>query len=105
MDIDLEKEKIRNMMRHRLQAQVEKERLSKSHAVMAKVRSLAVFHQAKTIMFYCATDQELSTQDLIEEAHQKGKRILLPYVDPVTHEIKPSRIENLKEDLVLGSYD
>ena len=105
MDINLEKEKIRKTMRAQLQTQTEKERLSKSRAIAAKILNINAFRQAKTVMFYYATDKEVATQELIQEALKEGKQVLLPYVDQTIRGIRPSMIENLNHDLAPGSYD
>ena len=105
MDIDLEKEKIRKIVRAELKKRPETERLNKSRAIAAKILNTDAFREAKTVMFYYAADEEVTTQKLIEEAFKTGKQVALPYIDQAAGEIQASIVENLSDDLARGSYD
>lgn len=105
MSIDVEKEKIRKAMRFELKKHPETDRVNKSRVITEKISNLEPFQKAKTIMFYDATDEEVSTRELMERAKRKGKRILLPYVDQAAGKIRPSIINDLDKDLTHGNYD
>lgn len=104
MNIDQEKEKIRKAMRAEIAAQTEKERLNKSNLVAAKLRKIGSFEQAKTILFYYATDREVATKELILEAIQKKKKVALPYMNKNSSTIHAAFVTNIESDLVRGDY-
>ena len=104
MNKALEKEKIRELMRAKLRSQPEEERVHKNQVITNQILKMKVFQQAKTILFYYALPEEVSTKQLIEEAIQMGKSAALPYVDLKAGDLWPSIIENLKADLASGNY-
>ena len=91
-------------MRAQLLSQAEKERLSKSALVATKLRKIDSFKKAKTVMFYYALKEEIDTLELILEALQKNKKVLLPYADKTSGSINPAEIKNLDRDLISGAY-
>lgn len=103
-NITQEKEKIRQVIRGKLKSHTLHERELKSRQISEKLKQETIFKNAKTIMFYLATDEEVQTRNLIEEAFAQGKRILLPYIHRETGELKPSRVRDLTLDLEKGSY-
>jgi 5-formyltetrahydrofolate cyclo-ligase len=92
-------------MRAMLGNQKETERLNKSREIAEKILETEAFQKAKTIMFYDATDKEVTARELIEKALNEGKQVLLPYVDQMVSEIRPSLVKNLEDDLRRGNYD
>ncbi|MBI4357777.1 MAG: 5-formyltetrahydrofolate cyclo-ligase [Candidatus Omnitrophica bacterium] len=104
MNIDVEKQRIRSEVRAELRTRGGVERLRKSRSIVAKIQKMDVFQQARTIMFYYATEEEVATQELIEVALESGKQVTLPYIDQATDEIRPSIVRSLNDDLGRGSY-
>jgi 5-formyltetrahydrofolate cyclo-ligase len=104
MDIVLEKEKIRAAMREALKKQSLAERHHKSQTIAAKLSKDDAFKNAKTVLFYLSTEQEVQTKLLIEAALRSGKKVALPYLNNDICEMKPSLISNLDTDLEKGCY-
>ncbi len=91
-------------MREWLKAHPKDERDKKSRMISAKLRKDDTFRNAKIIMVYLATDEEVETRDLVSHLFAKGKRVAVPCVDKNVGEIKASFIHDLENDLTEGSY-
>ncbi len=104
MDIELEKQQIRAWMRQKLKAQSEADRYQKSREVAQKLKKDASFQDAKAIMFYISTEEEVETKGLLSDILKIGKKIAVPYMDKNSSEIKPSFIQSIDADLAKGNY-
>ena len=104
MSIDAEKEEIRFVMRNQLKSQTAASRGKKSGQIALKLRKDAAFQNAKTIMFYLATDEEVETKDLILQALKEGKKAAVPAVVRTDGHLTPSLIQDLENDLNKGNY-
>jgi len=104
MSISQEKEKIRSEMRQKLMLQSLEDCRKKSLQVTQKLLKDDSYLNAKTIMFYVATPEELQTDSMIEHALGNGVQVLLPFVDSKLQMLKPARVRNLKDDLTKGLF-
>jgi 5-formyltetrahydrofolate cyclo-ligase len=77
-DLALTKRAIRNTILARLNIQKEEDRTEKSSLIKKRLFRQSVFKKAKTVMFYIALSGEVDTKDMIKEAQNLGKKILVP---------------------------
>lgn len=73
----------------------------RSIKILNKFISLKEFKQAEVIMFYASFGSEVETFDIIDEAMNIGKKILLPRVDKSKDSLKLYEIKSL-DDLRYG---
>jgi len=76
----------------------------KSRRIKQRLQALKKFREAECLMLYCAFNNEVDTIEIITEALEQRKKILLPQTDIAEHEIVPRWVSNLDDDLRPGSY-
>ncbi|MDD5565924.1 MAG: 5-formyltetrahydrofolate cyclo-ligase [Candidatus Omnitrophica bacterium] len=74
----LTKQKIRTTILHRLRIQKEADRARKSWRIKQKLFKTPVFKKAKVVMSYVSFDGEVDTEDMIQDALNLGKTIVVP---------------------------
>lgn len=72
------KRQIRSKIRLRLKIQKEDTRSRKSRQIKERLFRTRVFQKAKNIMFYIAFDGEVDTKEMIKEAQNLGKTVIVP---------------------------
>ncbi|MCX7926922.1 MAG: 5-formyltetrahydrofolate cyclo-ligase [Candidatus Omnitrophica bacterium] len=77
-DITLTKQKIRNKILYKLKMQKELKRIKKSRQIKEKLFRSRLFKNAKTVMFYMSFGGEVDTSEMIREAHEIGKTVVVP---------------------------
>jgi len=77
-EVALTKQQIRTTILSRLRRQKEEIRTAKSRAIKEKLFRTKAFTRAKTVMFYIALDGEVDTKEMILEAQNLGKTIVVP---------------------------
>ncbi|MDD5731100.1 MAG: 5-formyltetrahydrofolate cyclo-ligase [Candidatus Omnitrophica bacterium] len=77
-DAQLTKQLIRNKILFKLKIQKEEDRNRKSRIIKEKLFRIRVFQKAKTVMFYIPLNDEVDTREMIKEAQNLGKNILVP---------------------------
>ena len=87
-----------------LRNQREEDRLRKSLIIQKKFFLTQAFLKAKTILFYASFDGEVETFNMMRQTQGHGKNIALPYIMKENKIIVPILIDNLEEDLEIGSY-
>lgn len=71
----------------------------KSGTILARLRALPAYREARAVLFYFPINNEVDTVPLIREALEE-KRVLLPYMEDG---IKAARVTDL-DDLTEGMY-
>jgi 5-formyltetrahydrofolate cyclo-ligase len=74
-----------------------------SEKVSSNVMSLREFKEAKRIASYVATEDEVETAPLIEQAISLGKEVFVPAVDATSYDLKFIQIQSLG-DLSPGRF-
>jgi len=59
---------------------------------------------ARTILFFAPLPGELDLWPLLEEAAREGKKVALPWFDPVAQTYRARRVENLTREIVTGKF-
>ena len=103
MDYD-PKEALRKRLLGLLRNQKEESRFQKSALIYSKLFARQEFKDAKIIMFYVSFDGEVDTREMIKEAMEQGKKVVLPITITEEKKIIPSLIEDLENDLTDGPY-
>jgi len=89
----LTKAQLRNRILLRLKTQKEEQRNHKSNIIKNKLFKTAAFKKAKTVMFYIAFDGEVNTDEMIKQARQQGKQVVVP-VCKQNRRINPCRFKS-----------
>jgi len=79
------------------------ERLSRR--IWKNLESLEEFRRAGTVMFYASAGREVRTAEMIRQALDLGKRVLVPVLEPGSDLLRPGEIFDPERDLnsrVLG---
>lgn len=103
-NINTKKQKLRKAILTKLKLQEEKERIKKSREIQKKLFDLAVFQQAKLIMFYVSTNFEVDTTEMIKEAFNLGKTIAVPVICNDKSSMTISLISRMHPELETGPY-
>lgn len=98
------KGQLRTACLRRLKQQKEDDRRRRSQAIQRKLFRLAAFRRAKTVCCYVALPYEVQTWRMIEEMLSKGKRVVVPMVQPRRKQLRLSELRNPAADLVRGAY-
>ncbi len=99
------KRALRRRMLDRLRRQPEPQRLAKSLKIARRLRRLALYRQARSILCYAAFDGEVETRPILREALEDGKRVAVPVCQPHTRRMIPRQIGDPDRDLrAAGSY-
>jgi len=98
------KEQFRKETLSKLKNQAKREALEKSKIIKKKLFSMSEFKKSKLVMLYASKNEEVNTQEIIDEALEMGKRVALPLVVSL-RQIVPKEITNRQTDLVKGNYD
>jgi 5-formyltetrahydrofolate cyclo-ligase len=96
------KERLRKKILKRRDREPEDLRIKKSQKIKKRLFSLKEFKEAHTILFYYSKGSEVETEEMMEEALRKGKRVLLPRVRG--REIYLGEIRDLEKDVEKGSF-
>jgi 5-formyltetrahydrofolate cyclo-ligase len=94
------RKKISNLLRN----QKEDERFSKSRIIHKKLCGTPEFRNAKTILFYASFDGEVDTFSMMKQALRLGKKVALPKIVEDRKKMMFCFIEDLENDLAVGSY-
>lgn len=102
------RENIKKELRERILAllrrQGEKERRTKSAAILRRLFQRPEFERASLVLFYASFDGEVDTFEMMRRAQKLGKRIALPYVVRKHTTMIPVIVESLDKDLETGPY-
>ena len=97
------KKTIRQMMLSQRNKISLEERQKKSEVISAQLIQTFDFLKAFTIMIYVSFSSEVMTKELINYALSKKKRVIVPAVDLVNHQLRLSEIKQYDE-LVPSTY-
>ncbi|MBN1353571.1 MAG: 5-formyltetrahydrofolate cyclo-ligase [Candidatus Omnitrophica bacterium] len=97
------KEEIRKETLTELNNQQREEIFKKSKIIKEKLFSLPEFKNAQYVMLYASLDKEVNTDDIIDEALEAGKKVILPRRTSL-ETIVPKEISDRKSDLEKNTY-
>lgn len=98
------KKGLRTKIRRLLGSQSSLARKKRSLKVQKKLFSLAAFKKARVVCFYVSLPYEVDTTAMIDEALEKGKRVLVPRADRKNKRLSLYEIHDRRGDLEKGSY-
>jgi 5-formyltetrahydrofolate cyclo-ligase len=98
------KSKLRDLIKHKLMAQSEEERIRKGLLIKEKLFSLEEFKRAKVVMFYVSTDGEVDTALMIDKTLKMGKKVAVPLILKKEKKLIASLILDRTKELRPGPY-
>ena len=98
------KDQLRTTLLRRLKQQKEDARHRSSEAIQRKVFRLTAFRRARTVGCYMALPYEVQTWRMIEEMLSKGKRVVVPVMQPRTRRLLLSEVRDPAMELVRGRF-
>ena len=98
-----EKEKIRKRILRALEEQSPQERRKRSTLIKEKLFRSKEYKAARVILFYLSMEGEVQTDEMIEAALKKKKRVAVPMTFVKERKLICAELDNLK-GLVLGPY-
>jgi len=93
----MKKENIRKRILSLRNSQSIFQAITKSRRIKQKLFTLPEFVRAKTILFYVSTKDEVETKNMIKEALNLGKRVVVPISDVKNKKLILSELKNLDE--------
>ncbi len=100
----MNKELLRKELLHKRNALSLKETETKSNAIFLKIIKAKEYLSAKTIMFYVAKGNEVSTTKIIQHALEHKKNVCVPKVDITKHILHAIEIKALDGELQKGHF-
>ncbi len=97
------KEEIRKEIIRRLRDQDPSSRKKRSEIIQEKLLSLEEFRTSKTVMTYVSLPSEVDTRLFNIEALKRGKKVAVPYIEPLGQTIIASELTSI-EQLEKGPY-
>ncbi len=98
------KHHLRKQMKALLAAMTPDEVASQSQAACEKLIALDEYQQARAIMLYLPTPQEVDTAEIALHAWQHGKTVLAPKVNRQQRHMLAMEIHSFDDGLVTGSF-
>ncbi len=103
MDENLEKkQEIRLSMANSLGALSNREKAEKTRGIENRVFEFANFIEAKVVLLYIASENEVRTEGIFRRCFDYNKIVVLPVHDTSRRKIKIFKIDNPATDLVMG---
>ena len=99
----LSKHELRLNMKNQRKALSVSDVQQKSRLIQQRLFSLPEFISAQTVLFYVSYDNEVFTHEMIQEALNMGKTVVVPKSDTTTNTIDLYRITHWNE-LTQGAY-
>ena len=86
------------------QQMAEEERARLSHAIAARIAGLEAYRAAKTVLGYMNFGAEFAAGELVQQALNGGKRVLLPKVNRSSNELDIYQVTDLQHDVAPGLW-
>lgn len=99
----MNKDELRGKMRKKRREMTSDEVLEKSAHIQQQLFSFDKYINARTVMLYVSAFKEPSTIEIIEDAINRKKRVVLPVSDTETETIVLSYLDSA-DDLAKGAY-
>ena len=97
------KQILRGKLLRRLSRQTEAQRRAQSQIILRRLRWLAAYRRAKTILCYVAIGGEVETRPFLTRALADGKRVAVPVVIGNGHRMVAAEIRDTERDLARKS--
>ena len=98
------KGQLRTTILRQLKQQKEDERRRRSEAIVRKLFRLTAFRRAKIVCCYVALPYEVQTWQMIEEMLSKGKRVVVPVMEPRRKRLSLSEVRDPTSELSPGPF-
>jgi len=95
----MSKEEIRKRILSLRDSQTEEDMRSKSELIQKRLFNLREFNKAKTIMFYVTIRSEVRTEQMIKQALNQGKRVVVPISNVKEKKLILSELKDFDEEL------
>lgn len=87
------------------QQMAEPERARLSRAIAARITGLQAYRSAGTVLAYLNFGAEFAAEELVRQALQQGKRVLLPKVNRATNALDVYQVADLQHDIAPGLWN
>ncbi len=98
------KDKIRKETLGKLRSQGSFDRTKKSAEIKTKLFKMSAFKSSRCVMLYVSKGYEVDTHEMIKEALNLKKRIIVPVTCVGEKRIIPSEIKNFEKELETGPF-
>ncbi len=102
-DLKLKKLELRSAVYKRCEAFTRDAYKEKCAAITERVLDFANFQEAKTVLLYTNLKKEVDTREIVREAVDLGKSVLLPVLHPKTFELISFKLEEPDKDMRKGA--
>ena len=99
-----EKRALRRRFLRGLHGQSERVRQAKSRSIARRLRRLAMYRQAKSLLCYVSFDGEVETLPILRKALSDGKRVAVPAIVPPSKRLLAVEIRDADQDLTAGHF-
>jgi len=99
------KEEIRKKILSLRNSQSPFQAMTKSYRIKERLFRLPEFINARTILFYVSTKDEVKTESMIKSALEYGKRVVVPISDLKERILHLSEIKDFDNELELGTFN
>ncbi|AKL96728.1 5-formyltetrahydrofolate cyclo-ligase [Clostridium aceticum] len=82
----------------------EEEILHKSASAFQQLKSSSAYSNANNVMVYLAFRNEVSTEEMIKDLFNRGKRVFIPLTVPETKQLIISELLDMEKDLEIGNF-
>jgi 5-formyltetrahydrofolate cyclo-ligase len=103
-DIEFKKDRIRKAILAKRSSLRISECLRKSHKIKEKLFSLPEFKESCGVVFYMALAKEVQTKDMVREAIELGKKVVLPRIAPTGDSLMLSEVKDIERELETGLF-
>ncbi len=101
----MKKEDIRNKILSLRKSLPLEEAMKKSLKIQKILFNLPEFINAKTILFYVSTKNEVKTENMIKKSLKKGKRVIVPISNVKEKTLTLSELKDFDKELEPGSFN
>ncbi|MFH1856876.1 MAG: 5-formyltetrahydrofolate cyclo-ligase [Candidatus Omnitrophota bacterium] len=98
------KNRLREIIKKKLDSQSEEERQRKSEKIALKLYALKEFTKAGVVMFFVSKDGEVQTRQMICEAQALGKKIVIPHINRKENKMLACQLKDMDTELCKGPY-
>jgi len=99
------KKEIREKLLKMRRRQSKEERKKKSLVIWKKLKALPEFIEAKTVMFYLSTPDEVDTERMVKESIKIGRRIVVPVSEVKEKKMTLSILKDYGRELGIGAFN
>ncbi|MBD3317630.1 MAG: 5-formyltetrahydrofolate cyclo-ligase [Chitinivibrionales bacterium] len=103
-DVGERKRELRKRYRAARKELTEEEREEKSEKIWRRIKDSTQYREARAVMAYMATTEEVQMRGVVEQIIADGKRLILPYCRKEACSLGIAEVRDPANDLVPGNY-